>query len=129
MNPSSPAFAIRNAASDLSRRQRIAQAVAVAECGHPCKALAIAEVVPADARHAEDWDLIARLLTQMSRFQDARSAWEQAALAGMSPARVGTALKALDARRHITLIALVLIAAAGAIASILALIILAAVFS
>ena len=129
MHRSSTTPALRSLGQDLIRRQRIAQAVAIAECGHPCKALAIVLAVPASTRHFEDWDLIARLLIRMSRFHEARDAWEQAAHAGMSPERVRNAITALDARRHITLIALVLIAGAVPIAFFFTLLGLMAVFS
>jgi cytochrome c-type biogenesis protein CcmH/NrfG len=119
MNPD-----IRNTAQDLIRRQRIAQAVAIAECGHAHKALAMVESVPTTARHAEDWDLMARLLTRMSQFREARNSWEEAERAGMSPELVRNAITALAARRHVTLIAIFLLATAAAMAALLAIIVI-----
>jgi hypothetical protein len=123
MNP-----AIHNFTQNVNRRQRIAQAAAVADCGHVPKALAMCEAVPTANRHAEDWDLMARLFTRMSRFRDAREAWEQAGRAGLSPAFVQQALTALDARHHTTLIAIVLVAAAVGMMATLTVLALLAVF-
>lgn len=121
--------AVHNFIQDMDRRQRIARAVAFAECGRPCRALAIIEAVPPSARHAEEWDMMARLLTGMSRFREARDAWEQAGCAGMSPKHVRKVISALDARRHITLVTMVLFAAFCAVAMLLALLVFLSIFS
>ena len=121
MQPTGTTPSIHKSVQDLRRKQRIAQAVALGDCGHIHKAMAMVECVPASARHAEDWDLMARLYTSMSRFREARDAWEQAERAGMSPELVRKVITALDARRHITLIAIVLLVTAAALAALLAL--------
>jgi predicted negative regulator of RcsB-dependent stress response len=99
---------ISNLSEDLKRRQRISLVVALAECGQVVKAISILDAIPQEERHAEDWDILARIYTQISRLHDARASWEQAERSGMPSDQVRRVLQALHLRRHASLISIVL---------------------
>lgn len=103
---------ISRLSEDLNRRHLISLVVALAECGQADKAIAIVEAIPVAGRHSEDWDILARLYTHMSRFHDARASWEQAERSGMPTDQVRRALEALHSRRHTSLISIVMVGSA-----------------
>jgi hypothetical protein len=99
MNDSSQIFLI-----EVRRLLRNERAIAMAECGGASRALVELTAVPPAERTAEDWDLIARLLTEVGLLDAARDSWGEAGCAGMDPGRVKGCLEALECRRHSILI-------------------------